>query len=402
MRAPFKDPLFRGQWLRAAGHAAAGGADLGECIAIADSIREGDGESWRSAWTAFADRLANAADKSFDRGLRQSAHEASLRAANYYRAAMLFDLQPGATERLRAGYRLQRAAFRRAAAARDGWAEPLAIPFEGHVLPGYMFRAAGGGPKPTLIVTGGYDGTAEELYFYSGPAALARGYNLVCYDGPGQGGPLAEDGLVFRPNWETVFAAVIEAVAARPEVDRRRIVLMGLSFGGYLAPRAAVGRTDLAALIADPGLFSLLEATRLRLPKPFASALPDGDRFRLGLIERLVSMRLGSLTGGWALRRGLIVHGVDRPIDYLRLTAEYTLEGRADRIRCPAFVARAEGDALGATADTLYNALKGPKILQRFSVAEGAGEHCESGARGLFNQRMFDWLDPTIGRTPDA
>ncbi len=64
--------------------------------------------------------------------------------------------------------------------------------------------------------------------------------------------------------------------------------------------------------------------------------------------------------------------------------------------------ARAEGDALGATADTLYNALKGPKILQRFSVAEGAGEHCESGARGLFNQRMFDWLDPTIGRTPDA
>ena len=68
-----------------------------------------------------------------------------------------------------------------------------------------------------------------------------------------------------------------QAVAARPEVDRRRIVLMGLSFGAViLAPRAAVGRTDLAALIADPGLFSLLEATRLRLPKPFESALPDG------------------------------------------------------------------------------------------------------------------------------
>ncbi len=397
MKAPFTDPFFQGQWLRAAGHGAAGGADLGECYAIAEAIREGDGESWRGAWTAFADRLSREAEASFKAGHRRSAHETFLRAANYYRAGTLFDLRPGSIDRLRAGYRLQRDAFRQAMAAREGWAEAIGIPFAGAVLPGYVFRAEGEGPKPTLIITGGYDGTAEELYFYSGSAALARGYNVVVYDGPGQGGAFVEDGLLFRPDWETVLDAVMAAVVQRPEIDCGRIALMGLSFGGYLATRAAALRNDLLALVADPGLFGLFEAMRARLPEDLASAVLDGDRSRLASIEPLLEARTQSLTDGWAFRRGLCVHGVERPIDYLTLTAEYTLEGRVGGIACPTLVTEAEGDPLGATAQRLYDSLVCPKVFQRFTSEEGAGEHCESGARALFNQRVFDWLDGLTG-----
>lgn len=393
MKAPFTDPFFQAQWLRAAGQAVAGGADLGECFAIAEAIREGDGESWRSAWTTFADRLSREGEASLKAGRRQSAHETFLRASNYYRAGTLFDLEPGATDRLRAGYRLQRDAFRQAIAAREGWAEAIGIPFEGAVLPGYLFRAEGEGAKPTLIITGGYDGTAEELYFYSGSAALARGWNVLAYDGPGQGGALVEGGLLFRPDWESVLDAVMAAIAPRPEVDRGRIALMGLSFGGYLAPRAAASRGDLLALVADPGLFGLFEAMRARLPEDLASAVLSGDRSRLALIEPMLKARTQSLTEGWAFRRGLCVHGVETSIDYLALTAEYTLEGCVDRIACPTLVTEAEGDSLGATARRLYDSLGCPKVLQRFTKAEGAAEHCESGARALFNQRVFDWLD---------
>jgi hypothetical protein len=31
-----------------------------------------------------------------------------------------------------------------------------------------------------------------------------------------------------------------------------------------------------------------------------------------------------------------------------------------------------------------------------FKAEEGASEHCEMGARSLFHQRMFDWLDETL------
>ena len=47
--------------------------------------------------------------------------------------------------------------------------------------------------------------------------------------------------MVFRPDWEAVIGPVVDFAVTRPEVDPSRIALMGISFGGYLAPRAASG-----------------------------------------------------------------------------------------------------------------------------------------------------------------
>jgi hypothetical protein len=44
----------------------------------------------------------------------------------------------------------------------------------------------------------------------------------------------------------------------------------------------------------------------------------------------------------------------------------------------------------------LYDALKAPKELARFTAAEGADSHCEPKATGLRAQRIFDWLDGTL------
>jgi len=85
-------------------------------------------------------------------------------------------------------------------------------------------------------------------------AALRRGYNLLLLDGPGQGRSLIEQGLVMRPDWENVVGSVVDYALTRPEVDLKRIALMGWSFGGYLAPRAASAEHRLAACVADPRL----------------------------------------------------------------------------------------------------------------------------------------------------
>jgi len=37
-----------------------------------------------------------------------------------------------------------------------------------------------------------------------------------------------------------------------------------------------------------------------------------------------------------------------------------------------------------------------PKTFTTFTAAEGAGEHCHVGARTLFHQRAFDWLDQVL------
>ena len=244
-----------------------------------------------------------------------------------------------------------------------------------------------------MIITGGYDSTAEEAYFFSGAAAVARGYTCLVFDGPGQGAALIEDGLVFRPDWESVIRPVVDFAVGRPEVDPARIAILGISFGGYLAPRAASGEPRLAACIADPGEFSLFEEFKSRLPAFVARQLPHGNRSVLSLLDFALGRRMRHPTAGWGLRRGLWVHGVDDPLSYVRLMPDYTLESCVERIRCPTLVCCAEKDEIGVTAPKLFSALTCEKAFVSFTAKEGAGGALRSRARTLCNQRVFDWLD---------
>jgi len=45
----------------------------------------------------------------------------------------------------------------------------------------------------------------------------------------------------------------------------------------------------------------------------------------------------------------------------------------------------------------LSDALICEKEFATFTPAEGAGAHCESGARAVFNQRALEWLDGVLG-----
>ena len=82
------------------------------------------------------------------------------------------------------------------------------------------------------------------MYFAHAPAAIRRGYNVLLFDGPGQGRNLIKDGIHIRPDWENVVRPVIDYALTRPEIDPDKIVLAGWSFGGFLAPRAAALRAS--------------------------------------------------------------------------------------------------------------------------------------------------------------
>jgi predicted alpha/beta-fold hydrolase len=395
----FKDPLFDAQWLRTASHSSSGGAEIGECFAAARQIREVDADSWFNAWNGLAESVLAEADASRANGHPVSAHSSYLRASNYFRAAYTFLIGAPVDPRVVANYRRQRAAFESAVGLMHPAAERIAIPYAGASLHGYLFGAAHDrAPRPTLIVNGGYDSTAEEAYFFSGAAAVARGYTCIVFDGPGQGAAIVENGLVFRPDWEAVIGPVVDFAVARPEVDASKIALLGISFGGYLAPRAASAEPRLAACIADPGEFSLLEEFKSRIPAFVARQLPDGKPAVLALLNFILKRKLRHTTEGWGLRRGLWVHGLKSPLDYVKATQEYSLEGRAEKIRCPTLVCSAENDDIGVTARKLYDALSCEKAFVAFTAQEAAGEHCEVGARSLFNQRAFDWLDRVLER----
>jgi len=179
-------------------------------------------------------------------------------------------------------------------------------------------------------------------------------------------------------------------------VDPRRIALIGPSLGAHLAPRAASEEHRLAACIADCGAYDLHAAFLRRLPPPLAASIKRGSRAGERAMRALLAFLITKPSAGWALRRGQLVHGLEDPVDFVASLREFTLAGRADRITCPTWVCSAEGDDISESAPQLFAALTCEKEYVRFTATEGAGDHCEAGARTLYHARSFTWLDKRI------
>jgi pimeloyl-ACP methyl ester carboxylesterase len=379
--------------LRTIAYAPYGGADIGECLVTASRIRQGDFESWYEQWSERARRVHALADDALRHGQRVSARGAYLRAANYYRAAEFFLHGNPHDPRILSTWASSRATFRQAIKLMDTPVEEVLIPYEGTFLPGYCYQSdASPEPRPTLIVHGGYDSIAEELYFMVAAAAIQRGYTCLTFDGPGQGALIREQRLPFRPDWERVVTPVVDFALARPDVDPARLALMGISLGGYLAPRAAAFEHRLAALIADDGLWSYRFSEKARAVTTVAAL------FGRTLAHAALKHTMRRDTGiRWAIENGMFTFRVGSIWDLIKATECWSLEGVAHGITCPTLVCEADGDHFFAgQPKMLYEALTCPKTLLRCTADDGAEEHCQFGALLLFNHRVLSWLDATL------
>jgi pimeloyl-ACP methyl ester carboxylesterase len=398
MKFLFEDESFSFETLRAAGFANYGGADLGEILVTARAIPEGDEVAWHRAWKDTAQRAEAQGRESLGNGHLVSAREALLRASNYYRTAEFYRrVDPANDPEVTALSRAAQDSFLSAIELFDFAFERVTIPYLDTALPGYLYLVDDSGqPRPTVIYNSGYDSTLEESYFAIGAAALARGYNVLAFDGPGQGAAIREQGLVFRHDWEAVVTPVLDFALTRPEIAADRIALFGYSLGGYLAARAAAFESRLAAVILDDGVFDFGSAVARLMPPFLGRWIADGNT---GAADQVLTLLTAANTQlRWALRNGVWVMGVASPAELPTVFARYTLAGIADRITAPTLVLDAENDQFfkgepQRVADALVNA---EATLVTLRESEGAGEHCHMGAMGRAHQVIFDWLDGVL------
>jgi len=403
MKFLFDDEAFSFETLRTAGFAAYGGADLGEVITTASHIGEGDDASWHQAWKATAQRLAEIGYQALASGYRVSAREALLRASNYYRTAADFLLEKPATDPemalLSAG---QHDTFAAAADLFDTPVQDVSIPYEDTTLPAYLFLVDdSGAARRTVIYNRGFDSTREGSYFAIAAAALRRGYNVLAFDGPGQGSVLREQKLVMRPDWEAVITPVVDYALTRGEIAPDKIVLFGYSLGGYLVARAAAFEHRVAALILDDGIHDFHAAFAGNMPPFIESWIEEGrDDVAVPVLTMLTAV---STNVRWGLRNGMWVFGTDSFADLVRTVKDYTLDGIAHQIAAPTLIMDPENDHnLNGQPQLVEQALTGaPTTLVTLTEDEGAGEHTHAGGLGRAHQTMFDWLDATLTSDED-
>lgn len=381
-RFDHKDMDYYFSWIL--GRQVFAGSDAQECYEAANHMVDGDPMSWQSEWALLARRTEALADKMVLAGDRGAGYAAYLRACSYYRAP-LFMMDP-ASPLFREGWSNMRICFLQAARHHEPPFEPVSVPYRGKVLPGYFYRTeAQGGPRPALIIVGGIETFAEDLFFMVGPAALQRGFNVLGVDLPGQGMNPDHQKLFLEARSDRAVQAVVDYAISHPEIDRERLALFGFSWGGHIALKGAVGETRIKALIANPATHNM-----------FSSALAQqSSNGRSDPVVRLVFQQLAWRFG---LSLGNIPARLVRAVDFM-------LNAKADvrKIDCPTLCMAGESEAkvtLEQTRQT-YERLPNPgKRLAILTKDIGGAAHCQIDNLELLNRVIFDWLEEHIHPVP--
>jgi len=394
MKLFFDQDDLDGQFQRTLTHAYEHAADLGEAFATAARITAGDDDSWHGEWSATAATAQAAAELSRDAGRTRSATDAFLRAGEYHRQSLFYLRGDLDDPRLLRAYLSMRECFRAALPGLPFVVEPLRIPYENTTLNAYFMTPDDDGrARPTVLFPAGYDSVAEEGHLYGSPA-LRRGYNVLSFEGPGQGGVLYEQHLFLRPDFEAVLSPVVDFVLADPRVDGERLVLVGRSFAGYLAPRGATAEHRLAALVCDPGQVDMGARVKERVPAPVLDLIRAGDARADALLAPMLESPEARRT--WLPR--MAAHDAHTLGEYVAALLSFTLEDRAADITCPTLITEGEGDFVGGQSRRLYDLLTCPREFRPFSEAEGTGGHMAGLGQEVWNGFVFDWLDAVLSR----
>ncbi len=394
----FEDEALNFQLLFALGGAGYGASEVGEVLATFDRIHA-KGDTYRATYEQFL-RLGRQArvraDGERHAGRRASARSSYLRAAMYLDQALFFVLASKTPSRRHEGvvYAEMEAAWARAAALFRPRFEPVRIPWQGGTLPGWFLGPGGKGARPTVILNNGSDAQNIDMYVYGGAAAIERGWNALILEGPGQGGNLFLRSQVFIPDWQRVITPVVDYLRGRPDVDRRRISLIGQSFGGLLVARAAVHERRLAALVTDTGVTDAFVSWRRSLPSFLLKLLDEG---RAAEFDRAWDQIPGQLpeAGRFEVAKRSEIYGNGGGYERISNARRFHLSrAEAKRISMPTAITapQLETDFPGQQRK-LHDWIGSNSTLLPFTVAEGAEYHCEPMAPQLRNERVFDWLE---------
>jgi len=371
------------------------GAEINECLLAAERIKENDTESWVRAWVTTAEKVAQKAEQALQAGQAVTARQAYLRASNYYRSAMFYLSHKD--DRLDKYLALTREYFQKAAGLFSPPIEAIQIPFGEARLPVY-FLSAGQTKRPTLIAVNGADSSNEELVHWIGFAAVARGWNFLVFEGPGQWSALQlNPGLYYRPDYEAPVKEVVDYLMQRNDVDPDKIALIGYSLGGCLAARVAAYEKRICATICVGLVVDVNDAVTADMPG-WLQKSPDFVFDSLfGLVEKL-SKRNAAL-----LSHFMWMFGVSKFREVIEAWRPFNIDGLAPQIQTPLLLIAGEEEYAQVKGKVMLDIMRflkdvtGPVSMHQFDFTEGwAGSHCQIGALSQIQAVVFDWLDHTV------
>jgi pimeloyl-ACP methyl ester carboxylesterase len=259
--------------------------------------------------------------------------------------------------------------------------EKFSIPYRGGALP--ALRLSPEDIAGTIIVHGGFDSFMEELITLGQYLAQA-GYEVILFEGPGQGGAIRKHNLTFTHEWEHPVAAVLDYF------ELNDVTLIGISLGGYLALRAAAFEPRVSRVVCydisnydqhGRGLQRAIFQYFLRNP---------------GVYNWVAEKSMKNIATEWLIKHGMYINGVDTPTEWLALLEHFSVVDIADKVHQDVLL-------LAGAEDRMVNIKEYEKNRQGltaarsvtgriFTAEEHAQNHCQIGNVKLALDVILDWI----------
>jgi pimeloyl-ACP methyl ester carboxylesterase len=269
--------------------------------------------------------------------------------------------------------------------------ERISVPYESNHLSGFRLIPAEPS-KGIILIHGGFDSYIEEFYPL-GAVMCEYGYEVVMFDGPGQGSTLMFGKIPMTHEWEKPVTAVLDYIGAE------NVTLLGISLGGYLAIRAASLEKRIQRVIADDVMLDFFACVTSRRGKIAAYVMKSLIKLRLAFalnaVARLLMKR--DLYSQWGISQGMHVTGCKTPYEFFFKLKQYNGYAASSQIMGDVLIMAGTEDHF-VPMEQFYKQLKlltGAKSVtgRIFTGGEQAQSHCQIGNLGLAAEYMLGWIE---------
>ena len=307
-----------------------------------------------------------------------------LNAAYYYRAAEFYTFEDTVEKELFYSKFIQY--FQ--ASIQEDKNERLKIPYQKGFLP--AIRIPQEGKKlGTILLHGGFDSFLEEWYFMM--KYLARnGYEVIGFEGPGQGAALREYGLPFDIEWEKPVRAVLDFLHLSD------ITLFGLSMGGWLCLRAAAFEPRVQRVIASGHAIDYMKCYPYLIRAIHLWFLKQ--KGMIGFMNKMAMQKAkADNIQGWMTRQLMYITQKDNPMEAFEIWLAMNEENiHSEKVTQDVLLLSGSDDHFipikmhQKQVEAMVNA---SSVTDRiFTKEEHAQNHCQIGNIKLLVDTIINWL----------
>ena len=212
------------------------GLDLQDVKEALGQIKTSNPDEWAQAWGSVADKYMQQAKNA------QSPEQASILYKKAWRL-YFFGQWPAPTSKGKMeSYNKALDAYLQYSKNMDPPLQVIKIPFEGKELVAYLRLPKDASPLkpvPMIYAVSGLD-SRKETVADSYAQILKHGIGIFVIDSPGTG----QAPIKVSPTAERMLSAGLDYLVKRPEVDSKRIIFSGVSFGAYWGTKMAIIEKD--------------------------------------------------------------------------------------------------------------------------------------------------------------